>query len=110
MNSAVAEAGDDNLALVQDLPKIKADDKLRAFRQEVQLSWQDFNHLWFQICDSVNSPAFDIMLDIKMAGKPEYERKLWEITIDLLSSGVFGRDRPGRWKYGRYEDEQDVPL
>lgn len=81
---------------------------MRAFRKEAQLSWPDFNHLWMDLCNFLNSPAYDVLLDVAKVREDEYSRKLQAITSDILSSGVFGSHRPGTWTYGRYEDEPDL--
>lgn len=83
--------------------KVKADEKLRAFRQEGQRSWSDFNSVCCDLCNYMNCPANDVLLDTRAIGTSEYDRRLWLLTGDLLEGGVFGRDRPGVWKYGRYE-------
>lgn len=93
-----------------DAPKIKADDKLRAFRLEAQLSWRDFNNLWRTICEYLNSPANDILLEPTLAGSTQYDRKLWELTTDLLDSGLFRSELPGTWTYGRYDNEVHIPA
>lgn len=94
------------MADAEDVPKMKADQELRAFRHEAELCWQDFNRLWMQICNHVNSPAHDVLLSITATG-PEYEHSMEVIITDVLAGGTFGVDRPGIWKYGRHESEPD---
>lgn len=55
----------------------------------------------------MNSAAIDILLDIGMVGTSGYDRNLWQLTSDLLTSGVFGYERPGTWSYGRHEEEEE---
>lgn len=69
-------------------PKLKADHQLCAFRREAQLRWVDFNFLWAEICHYIAAPAFNVLLDIHMAGQPEFNKKLSEMTSDLLTCGV----------------------
>lgn len=42
-----------------------------------------------------------------MAGQPEFNQKLSEMTSDILTCGVFGPGIRGIWKYGRDDDEFD---
>lgn len=91
-----------------EAPKFQADNQLRAFRQEAQLSWQDFNTFWMNICNYLNSPAYDLLLDVGRANEVEYSQKLCDITIDLLSAGLFGSGRHGTWRYGQYSNEPDL--
>lgn len=91
-----------------NIPKIKADQQLRDFRQEAQLSWDAFNSLWTELCHYLNSPANDILLNNELVGTSGYDRVLWTITSDILVSGVFGDDRRGTWRYGKYENEEDI--
>lgn len=91
-------------------PKFKANMTLRAFRSESGLGWEDFNNLWAELCHYINCPANDVLLDRGMAGTSGYDGKLSSITNDILQSGIFGCDRPATWKYGRYEQEPDLPA
>lgn len=98
------------MSSLERVPKIKADQQLRAFRQEAQLSWLDFNFLWAELCHYLNSPANDILLNIELIGTSDYDQTLSTITGDLLASGVFGSKRPGTWRYGLYQNEEDMPA
>ncbi|KAL0631762.1 hypothetical protein Q9L58_009370 [Maublancomyces gigas] len=89
------------------VPQIQAQAALCAFRQESELSWPAINRLWMDVCNILNSPSHDILLDANRSHELEYHEKLAELTRDVLTSGVFGPDTQGRWRYGRHTDEPD---
>lgn len=91
-------------------PRIVANDCMRAFRREAELSWANFNRLWMDVCQFLNSPANDTLLDVNKAGQPEYDRQMNEITYDILCSGIFEPKWMGTWTYGRYENEPDLIM
>lgn len=89
-------------------PQIQAQAAIRGFRKESQMSWRDFNRLWMDISQILNSPPYDILLDAHRSHEPKYVDKLAELTRDVMSSGVFGPQGQGRWRYGQYADEPDM--
>lgn len=91
-------------------PNIVADHRMRAFRQEAGLSWPDFNSLWADICQFVNSPAYDTLLDISKASQQEYQRQMKVIASDILRSSIFHPTRMGTWAYTRYDNEPDLIM
>lgn len=71
------------------------------------MSWILFNQLWMDVCHIVNSPSFDILLDITSSQTPNYVAKLAELTHHVMASGVFGPNTLGRWHHGRHGEEED---
>ncbi|KAL0631144.1 hypothetical protein Q9L58_009997 [Maublancomyces gigas] len=71
------------------------------------MSWSSFNQLWMDICHILNSPSYDILLDISNSHTPNYIAKLNELTLHVLASAAFGPQTDGRWHYGRHEEEDE---
>lgn len=88
-------------------PHLKAHATLRAFREESQLSWRSLNRIWMDISHILNSPAFDILLDVSRSHEPKYRDQLAELTRDVLATGVFRPETQGTWRYGRHDEEED---
>lgn len=62
------------------------------------------------ICQILNSPSYDVLLDGARSATPTYIAKLAELTCHILESGVFGPQTGGRWHYGRHVEEMDREM
>lgn len=82
-----------------DLPNVIANNELRAFRAQGNLSWKDFNALWWHICNFINAPRNDILLDTSSAGETEYEWKIIDIMRDVLVAGLFAPRSRNSWRF-----------
>ncbi|KAL0633270.1 hypothetical protein Q9L58_007823 [Maublancomyces gigas] len=106
--SSTTDTTNEATSYAENVPSIKADSMLRAFRLEGEFSWRDMNRLSTQICQYITAPAFDVLLHVTMTGKPEYERCLSILTADILATGIFGPMQPAIWKYGRHPNKPDI--
>lgn len=71
------------------------------------MSWDSFNRPWTDMCHILNSPSYNVLLDLTNFGTLDYIAKPADLTCIILRSGVFGLQSDGRWHYGRHaEDEQ----
>lgn len=62
------------------------------------------------ICQILNSPSYDVLLDHASSATPNYIAKLAELTCHIVGSGVFGPHTDGRWHYGRHAEEEDQEM
>lgn len=84
-----------------EVPRIRADKQLKEFRREANLSWENFNTLWLQVCQVVYSPSHDILRRHTDTTDPIY--------IDLFNAirlaGYFSVEARAAWVLGLYTPE-----
>lgn len=76
-------------------PYIDANPILRRFRQDGNFSWKQFNELWRLICDYVNSPSNDILMQTTPTDQGKYDAIIQEMVDDAIEIGIFGSHTRG---------------
>lgn len=83
--------------------KMQANESLKNFRLESNLSWRRFSELYTEICAFVAAPSSDALFGGRDAR--EYKFEIRGLIDELLHNGHFAPGTGAKWIFGRHKDE-----
>lgn len=83
--------------------KMQANESLKDFRLESNLSWRRFNELYTEICAFVAAPNSDALFSGH--DSREFKSEIRGLIDELLHNGHFAPGTGAKWIFGKHRNE-----